>query len=80
MLPFYLLHEPVIVAVAWVIVRWHAPTLVKYPVLVAVSFTATLGIYELAVRRYRPTRLLFGMKARQLPVGERSPEARAAEG
>ena len=24
-LPFYLLHEPVIVAAAWVIVRWHAP-------------------------------------------------------
>jgi hypothetical protein len=61
-LPFYLLHEPVIVAFAWIIVRWHAPILVKYPVLVAVSFTATLVIYELAIRRYRITRLLFGMK------------------
>jgi peptidoglycan/LPS O-acetylase OafA/YrhL len=63
-LPFYLLHEPVIVAAAWVIVRWHAPALAKYPVLVAVSFAATLAIYELAVRRYRPTRFLFGMKPR----------------
>src|SRR6516165_4697248 len=61
-LPFYLLHEPVIVAFAWIIVRWHAPTLVKYPALVAVSFTATLTIYELAIRRYRATRFLFGMK------------------
>ena len=61
-LPFYLLHEPVIVASAWLIVRWHAPTVVKYPALVAVSFTATLAIYELAIRRYRPARLLFGMK------------------
>ena len=44
-LPFYLLHEPVIVARAWIIVRWHAPILVRYPVLVAASFTATLVIY-----------------------------------
>jgi peptidoglycan/LPS O-acetylase OafA/YrhL len=66
-LPFYLLHEPVIVAFAWIIVRWHAPILVKYPVLVAVSFAATLAIYELAVRRYRPTRFLFGMKPASTP-------------
>jgi len=64
-LPVYLLHEPVIVAFAWIIVRWHAPILVKYPVLVAVSFTATLVIYELAVRRYRITRFLSGMKTRE---------------
>ena len=62
MVPFYLLHEPVIVAFAWIIVRWHAPILAKYPILVAASFTTTLVIYELAVRRYRITRLLFGMK------------------
>jgi hypothetical protein len=66
-LPFYLLHEPVIVAFAWIIVRWHAPILVKYPVLVAASFTATLVIYELAVRRYRPIRFLFGMKTANAP-------------
>jgi glucans biosynthesis protein C len=63
-LPFYLLHEPVIVAAAYLIVRWHAPALAKYPALVVMSFVATLAIYELAVRRYRPTRFLFGMKPR----------------
>jgi len=66
-LPFYLLHEPVIVAAAYLIVRWHAPTLAKYPALVAISFAATLAVYELAVRRYRPTRLLFGMKPQPVP-------------
>jgi hypothetical protein len=78
-LPFYLLHEPVIVAFAWIIVRWHAPILVKYPVLVAASFTATLLIYELAVRRYRITRLLFGMKPASAPVNrlDRRPEGQA---
>jgi peptidoglycan/LPS O-acetylase OafA/YrhL len=63
-LPFYLLHEPVIVATAWLVVRWHAPTLAKYPALVAVSFAATLALYELAIRRFRITRFLFGMKPR----------------
>jgi hypothetical protein len=79
-LPFYLLHEPVIVAFAWIIVRWHAPILVKYPVLVAASFTATLVIYELAVRRYRITRLLFGMKAPQRPANGRPLQTGAADG
>jgi glucans biosynthesis protein C len=79
-LPFYLLHEPVIVAVAWIIVRWHAPILLKYPVLVAVSFTSTLVIYELAVRRYRITRLLFGMKPRQPTVDGRPFQTGAAAG
>src|SRR5262249_3525956 len=66
-LPFYLLHEPVIVAFAWYTVRWHAPILIKYTVLVAASFTVTLAIYELAIRRYRITRLLFGMKPQSTP-------------
>ena len=79
-LPFYLLHEPVIVAFAWIIVRWHAPILVKYPVLVAASFTATLVIYELAVRRYRITRLLSGVKTRERVADGRPLQAGAAEG
>jgi hypothetical protein len=79
-LPFYLLHEPVIVAFAWIIVRWHAPVLAKYPALVAASFTATLVIYELAVRRYRPTRLLFGMKPPSAPQANNCPgRARKAD-
>jgi peptidoglycan/LPS O-acetylase OafA/YrhL len=77
-LPFYLLHEPVIVAFAWIIVRWHAPTLVKYPVLVAVSFTVTLALYELAIRRYRATRLLFGMKPSRAPAPQSRPRGPAS--
>lgn len=62
-LPFYLLHEPVIVLVAWYVVRWQAPDLAKYLVLVAVSLLVTIGVYELLVRRFRVARLLFGMKS-----------------
>jgi len=66
-LPFYLLHEPVIVAAAWFIVRWHAPALPEYAALVIVSFATTLAVYELAVRRFRPARLLLGMKPPPAP-------------
>jgi peptidoglycan/LPS O-acetylase OafA/YrhL len=62
-LPFYLLHEPVIVAVAWLVVRWHAPLPAKYAALVIVSFAATLALYETLVRRFRVTRFLAGVKA-----------------
>ena len=48
--------------VAWVIVRWPAPLLVKYLSVVAASFVLTLALYEGLVRRFQLTRFLFGMK------------------
>jgi len=72
-LPFYLLHEPVIVAAAWLIVRWHAPIAGKYAALAIVSFAATLGLYETLVRRFRVTRLLFGMKPAIKPSDANDP-------
>jgi hypothetical protein len=41
-LPFYVLHQPVIVVVARVAVRWRAPVAVKFAVVVTVSFALTL--------------------------------------
>ena len=61
-LPFYVLHEPVTVAVAWVIVGWPTPLLVKYLSVVAASFVLTLALYEGLVRRFQLSRFLFGMK------------------
>ena len=63
-LPFYVLHEPVIVGAAWIIVGWHTPILAKYLALVIVSFSVTLALYDLVVRRFRITGFLFGMRAR----------------
>jgi glucans biosynthesis protein C len=79
-LPFYLLHEPVIVAAAWVIVRWHVPVPAQYATLVIVSLAATLTLYELAVRRYRLTRLLSGMKPLSKPAAAKGGEPAGASG
>jgi peptidoglycan/LPS O-acetylase OafA/YrhL len=79
--PFYLLHQTVILAVAYVVVRWDLGVWPKYAVVVAVSFMLTLGLYEIAVRRWDATRFLFGMKPRRLalePTAARSVEAEEA--
>jgi hypothetical protein len=38
-----------------------------------VSFAATLALYELAVRRFRPARLLLGMKPPPAPLQVNDP-------
>jgi peptidoglycan/LPS O-acetylase OafA/YrhL len=62
-LPFFLLHQPVIVAIAFYVVQWDAGIAVKLLTVVLGSFAVTLAIYELIIRRIGPLRVLFGMKA-----------------
>ncbi|MFD3926026.1 acyltransferase family protein [Streptomyces sp. NPDC058614] len=63
-LPLYVLHQPIVVAVAYGVVGLDAPILVKYALIVAASLALTLASYELLVRRTRLTRFLFGMRPR----------------
>ena len=61
-LPVYVLHQPIVVAVAYFVVGWSAPIPVEYAVIVTLSLGLTLAAYELLVRRTRVTRFLFGMR------------------
>jgi glucan biosynthesis protein C len=61
--PFYVLHQPPIVVLAFFVVPWNAGIGAKLPVVVLGSFLATIGLCELLVRRIRPVRALFGMKS-----------------
>ncbi|MFI7639629.1 acyltransferase family protein [Nonomuraea sp. NPDC049400] len=61
-LPLYVLHQPIVVAVAYFVVGWKAPILVEYLVIVTISLVLTVGVYDLLVRRTRVTRFLFGMR------------------
>jgi peptidoglycan/LPS O-acetylase OafA/YrhL len=61
-LPLYILHQPIVVAVAYGVVDWDAPIAVKYAVIVTSSLALTVASYDLLVRRTRPTRFLFGMR------------------
>ena len=61
-LPFFMLHQPVIIAIAFYVVQWQVGIPVKLPVVVISSFIVSLALYELVIRRIRPLRVLFGMK------------------
>jgi glucans biosynthesis protein C len=61
-LPFYVLHQTVIVAVAYLIVSWNLPVWPKFATLCLAATALTLVLYEVVVRRTAPTRFLLGMK------------------
>jgi glucan biosynthesis protein C len=73
--PFYLLHQPVIVAIAFYVVQWDTGVTVKMVAVVIGSLAVTLGIYELLVRRVAPLRAMFGMKAVTKPLAAQPQEA-----
>jgi glucan biosynthesis protein C len=79
-LPFFLLHQPVIVAIAFYVVQWQGGIPVKLLTVVLGSFVATLAIYELLIRRIGPLRTLFGMKAVARPLTEQPQEVKPASG
>ena len=62
-LPFYILHQTVIISIGFYIVQWDTRVGLKYLVISVTSFIAIMLIYELIVRRINPLRFLFGMRA-----------------
>jgi peptidoglycan/LPS O-acetylase OafA/YrhL len=60
--PFYFVHQPVIIFIAFFAVQWEVGLWLKLLVVVIGSFVLSLGLYELLVRRINPVRTLFGMK------------------
>ncbi|MCP4415325.1 MAG: acyltransferase [Chloroflexi bacterium] len=63
-MPIYLLHQPIIIIIAFYIVQWEVGILVKLPIVVLGSFLVTVSLVELAVRRFKPVQLFLGMKPR----------------
>jgi surface polysaccharide O-acyltransferase-like enzyme len=61
-LPFYVLHQPVIFVVAFFAVQWEVDLLVKLLAVVLISFAATVGIYALVIKRVSLLQTLLGMK------------------
>jgi glucan biosynthesis protein C len=61
-LPFYVLHQTVIVVIGFYVVRWHMGVMAKYLVISTASFITIMALYDLVVRRTNVTRFLFGMR------------------
>ena len=77
-LPFYILHQPVILLVGYFVIPLSLPILVKYLVIVPLALGFTLGLYEFAIRRVNVVRHIFGMKARPREVLAARAPARTA--
>jgi len=61
-LPFYILHQSVIVFLGYYILQWAIPDWLKFILILTASFLVTISIYEFLVRRHNMLRFLFGMK------------------
>jgi hypothetical protein len=61
-LPFYILHQTVIVIIAFYLIHWDTGVYVKYAALCIASFVSICLIYDLLVRRINILRFLFGLK------------------
>ncbi|MBN2173086.1 MAG: acyltransferase family protein [Bacteroidales bacterium] len=61
-LPFYILHQTVIVILGFAIARRSWDVSVKFGLLTVFSFLIIMGVYEFLLRRNNLMRFLFGMK------------------
>lgn len=76
--PFYLLHQTVLVAIAFYIVQLQAGIALKSIVIATATYAGTLLLYEFLVRRTNLTRFLFGMRLLQRRASE-EPSAKPGE-
>jgi glucan biosynthesis protein C len=73
-LPFYVLHQTVIISIGFYVVQWSVGVGLKYLVISTTSFAAIMLIYELLVRRINVLRFLFGMRLKRKPLEALAPE------
>lgn len=73
-LPFYILHQTVIITIGYYVVQWNTGVGFKYLMISTTSFVAIMVIYELLVRRINVFRFLFGLKPQRKPPVHRMPE------
>ena len=64
-LPFYILHQTVLLGLGYFVVQWHIPDLLKWIIILTSSFPVIMGLYEYGVRRNNVLRFLFGMKPKE---------------
>jgi len=80
-LPFFILHQPVIMTTAFFVLPWNIPSGFKFLILSTLALIVTLLLYELLIRRIKVLRMLFGLKTskphrsvhRQMPPSHSTP-------
>jgi len=60
-LPFYILHQPVIILIGYFIVQWNLPVGVKYVLIGLSSFSVVIICYHFFIKNSSFLRLIFGL-------------------
>lgn len=61
-LPFYILHQTIIIIIGYFVVQLSLAPLIKYAIIVPASFIAVMAVYHFIIRPVPLFRFLFGMK------------------
>jgi len=70
-LPFYILHQTVLLCVGYFVVQWAIPDLLKWATILVISLPIIMVLYEFLVRRFNAMRFLFGMKLKpKAPIAQ----------
>jgi len=72
-LPFYILHQTIILCVGWFVIRWNMGIVPKYLIIAVVSFVLIMALYEPLVRRFNVVRFFFGMRPKKKPPAASAP-------
>ncbi len=60
--PFYILHQTITITAGHYLASWQIGIVSKFIVVVIITFAGCFIIYELLIKRFNITRLLFGLK------------------
>jgi glucan biosynthesis protein C len=63
-LPFYILHQTILLCVGYFVVQWDIPVAAKFALISLSSFVLIMVVYEYLIRRWNVMRVLFGMKVK----------------
>jgi len=69
-LPFYVLHQSVLIYVGYFVVQWNIPAELKWLIIAPLSFAIIVGLIAI-IRRVNVLRFLFGMKPLKEPSAVR---------
>lgn len=61
-MPFYILHQNVLLLLGFFIVKFALPDLTKFVIIVISAFALIMVLYEYIIRRHKSLRIIFGMK------------------
>jgi glucan biosynthesis protein C len=61
-LPFFILHQTVLLVVGYFVVTWKIPDVLKWVIIFSGAFIIIIALYTLLIRKFDLFRFLFGMK------------------